>query len=226
MLIRLFTFTTRVPQHLNFFPSHAQHGRGCMTYSSDGGSSGSGGAMQQASGVVERYEGEWFEGKMQGKGVYFYSDGSVYDGVWVAGKMQGKGSFIYPNGNKYDGDFFVSTVVAFFHIPTLFLGIQLHICLFHSIVHRTSYYFITIILSYLHPTNTPQTTFIRTTRRRGTACCSTRTASATRASGGPTSPTVRSAYDTIVFLALCLCDRLYFHLLFCLLHCTVLIVLL
>lgn len=69
-----------------------------MTYSSD----------NSVNGVTERYEGEWFEGKMQGKGVYCYSDGSVYDGVWMAGKMQGKGSFIYPNGNKYDGDFFVS----------------------------------------------------------------------------------------------------------------------
>lgn len=71
-----------------------------MTYSSD-----------SSSGVVERYEGEWTEGKMQGKGVYYYSDGSVYDGMWVAGKMQGKGSFIYPNGNKYDGDFFVSALI-------------------------------------------------------------------------------------------------------------------
>jgi hypothetical protein len=69
-----------------------------MTYSSDNSSSG----------VVERFEGEWFEGKMQGKGVYYYSDGSVYDGVWSAGKMQGKGNFVYPNGNKYEGDFFVS----------------------------------------------------------------------------------------------------------------------
>lgn len=67
-----------------------------MTYSSD-----------SSSGVVERFEGEWFEGKMQGKGVYYYADGSVYDGAWVTGKMQGKGAFIYPNGNKYDGDFFV-----------------------------------------------------------------------------------------------------------------------
>jgi hypothetical protein len=44
----------------------------------------------------------------QGKGTYYYADGSVYEGAWVAGKMQGKGLFVYPNGNKYDGDFFVS----------------------------------------------------------------------------------------------------------------------
>lgn len=69
-----------------------------MTYSSDGGSSA----------VQERYEGEWVDGKMQGRGTYQYSDGSVYDGGWVAGKMQGKGVFVYPNGNRYEGEFFVS----------------------------------------------------------------------------------------------------------------------
>lgn len=73
-----------------------QHGRGIMTYSSDG------------SAVQERYEGEWVDGKMQGRGTYQYSDGSVYDGGWVAGKMQGKGVFVYPNGNRYEGEFHVS----------------------------------------------------------------------------------------------------------------------
>lgn len=85
-----------------------------MTYSSD-----------SSSGVIERYEGEWVEGKMQGKGVYYYSDGSVYDGMWVAGKMQGKGSFIYPNGNKYDGDFFVSSLDYQLSVLYLFLLISL-----------------------------------------------------------------------------------------------------
>jgi hypothetical protein len=58
--------------------------------------------------IQEKYEGEWVDGKMQGRGVYFYGDGSVYDGMWVAGKMQGKGVFCYPNGNRYEGEFFVS----------------------------------------------------------------------------------------------------------------------
>ena len=55
--------------------------------------------------VQEKYEGEWIDGKMEGKGIYQYSDGSTYDGSWVDGKMQGKGVFIYPNGNRYDGEF-------------------------------------------------------------------------------------------------------------------------
>ena len=78
-----------------------QHGRGTMTYSAD--------PARQSSGLVqEKYEGEWMEGKMQGRGVYQYSDGSCYDGMWLAGKMHGKGTFTYPNGNRYDGEFIVS----------------------------------------------------------------------------------------------------------------------
>lgn len=80
----------------------SQHGRGVMTYSSDGGGSA----------VQERYEGEWVDGKMQGRGTYQYSDGSVFDGGWVAGKMQGKGVFVYPNGNRYEGEFYVRFLLA------------------------------------------------------------------------------------------------------------------
>jgi hypothetical protein len=72
-----------------------------MTYSSD------------SNAVQEKFEGEWVDGKMQGRGIYHYSDGSVYDGNWMAGKMQGKGLFLYPNGNRYEGEFFVSAVIWF-----------------------------------------------------------------------------------------------------------------
>lgn len=75
-----------------------------MTYSSD--------AARHANAVQEKYEGEWQEGKMQGRGIYQYSDGSSYDGMWVAGKMHGKGTFTYPNGNRYDGEFIVSLTMC------------------------------------------------------------------------------------------------------------------
>ena len=74
-----------------------------MTYSSEASTSGS---------VQEKYDGEWVDGKMQGRGIYLYSDGSIYDGLWVTGKMQGKGIFTYPNGNRYDGEFFVSSFIS------------------------------------------------------------------------------------------------------------------
>ena len=39
----------------------------------------------------ERYEGEWADGKMHGRGKYVYEDGSIYEGMWALGKMHGKG---------------------------------------------------------------------------------------------------------------------------------------
>jgi hypothetical protein len=87
-----------------------------MTYGADGDA------------ATEKYEGEWYEGKMHGRwdillndfsassikyaftcfgcrGCYWYADGGSYDGYWQHGKMHGKGVFQYPNGNKYDGEF-------------------------------------------------------------------------------------------------------------------------
>lgn len=58
--------------------------------------------------IVEKYDGDWIDGKMSGRGVYHYADGSVYDGMWADGKMNGSGVFIYPNGNRYDGEFEVT----------------------------------------------------------------------------------------------------------------------
>ncbi len=57
--------------------------------------------------VEEKYDGDWVDGKMHGRGVYYYADGSIYDGMWQDGKMHGSGVFIYPNGNRYDGEFVV-----------------------------------------------------------------------------------------------------------------------
>jgi len=50
--------------------------------------------------VVEKYEGDWFEGKMHGHGRYVYADSGVYQGAWVDSKMCGKGTYVFPNGNK------------------------------------------------------------------------------------------------------------------------------
>jgi hypothetical protein len=51
----------------------------------------------------ESYEGEWFEDKIQGYGVYNYLTGAVYDGEWHAGKHHGHGTYYFPNGAKYIG---------------------------------------------------------------------------------------------------------------------------
>ena len=37
----------------------------------------------------EKYDGEWFEGKFQGKGVKTMPDGTEYDGEWNLGRPNG-----------------------------------------------------------------------------------------------------------------------------------------
>ena len=43
-------------------------------------------------------------GKRHGSGVYFYLDGGRYDGEWVDDRIQGRGKSIYANSNVYEGD--------------------------------------------------------------------------------------------------------------------------
>lgn len=53
----------------------------------------------------DAYEGEFLYGKRQGKGVYFWKDGSRYEGNFENDKMSGKGKRYYSKGNVYEGDF-------------------------------------------------------------------------------------------------------------------------
>ena len=51
------------------------------------------------------YEGNWEEGKRNGKGKHTYSNGNTYDGDWKNDKRNGKGKSTYPSGAVYEGDF-------------------------------------------------------------------------------------------------------------------------
>jgi len=42
-----------------------------------------------------KYEGEFVNGKREGKGVYYFSNKDKYDGEWKAGKMNGHGILSY-----------------------------------------------------------------------------------------------------------------------------------
>lgn len=54
----------------------------------------------------EKYEGEWRNGKREGRGVEFYADGEKkYVGNFKNGKYEGNGSFFYKNGDKYVGKY-------------------------------------------------------------------------------------------------------------------------
>jgi hypothetical protein len=54
----------------------------------------------------EKYEGEWRNGKRDGRGVEFYADGEKkYVGNYKNGKYEGNGSFFHKNGDKYVGKY-------------------------------------------------------------------------------------------------------------------------
>ena len=56
------------------------------------------------------YQGEVFDGQMEGKGIFISSaniDGQklTYDGDFKKGKFEGKGTLEFYNGDSYSGDF-------------------------------------------------------------------------------------------------------------------------
>ncbi len=54
----------------------------------------------------EKYEGEWKNGKRDGRGVEFYADGEKkYVGNFKNGKYEGNGTFFHKNGDKYVGKY-------------------------------------------------------------------------------------------------------------------------
>eukprot|EP01104_Vermistella_antarctica_P018806 TRINITY_DN7112_c0_g1_i1.p1 TRINITY_DN7112_c0_g1~~TRINITY_DN7112_c0_g1_i1.p1 ORF type:complete len:957 (+),score=273.78 TRINITY_DN7112_c0_g1_i1:97-2967(+) len=50
-----------------------------------------------------KYEGEWNQGRYQGKGKLELKDTSVYEGSFKDGRCWGAGVKVYQNGSKYDG---------------------------------------------------------------------------------------------------------------------------
>lgn len=52
----------------------------------------------------EYYEGEWKNDKMNGYGIYHYSNGDVYEGDWVDDMQSGYGKYYFTDGNRYEGE--------------------------------------------------------------------------------------------------------------------------
>jgi len=44
---------------------------------------------------------KWFKRRKRNK---YYNNGDRYDGDWKNGKKEGKGIYYYNNGNRYEGD--------------------------------------------------------------------------------------------------------------------------
>ena len=53
----------------------------------------------------DRYIGEWKDGKREGYGKFFYSNGSIYEGYWKNNKKEGYGIFTFQDRTKYIGNF-------------------------------------------------------------------------------------------------------------------------
>ena len=52
-----------------------------------------------------RYEGNIIEGKREGFGKYFYSNGEIYEGEFQNNLKNGKGKYLFYNKDIYEGDY-------------------------------------------------------------------------------------------------------------------------
>lgn len=52
----------------------------------------------------EYFEGEWKNDKMEGFGIYHYSNGDVYEGDWFNNLHHGVGKYFFTDGNRYEGE--------------------------------------------------------------------------------------------------------------------------
>lgn len=53
---------------------------------------------------AEYYDGEWKNDKMEGYGIYHYSNGDIYEGKWKNGLQYGKGKYTFADGTSYEGE--------------------------------------------------------------------------------------------------------------------------
>lgn len=53
----------------------------------------------------DRYEGQFKEGRKDGQGTYHWATGARYEGEWKAGEMHGQGKYLWSSGNYYEGEF-------------------------------------------------------------------------------------------------------------------------
>jgi len=52
----------------------------------------------------EYYEGDWKNDRMEGYGIYNYSNGDVYEGQWLDNMHQGNGKMYFTDGSRYEGE--------------------------------------------------------------------------------------------------------------------------
>ena len=72
---------------------------GCV----DGKASGEGRLFWHSSTGEDVYEGEFRDGKIHGRGNFFYANGNRYEGEWHDGKKHGRGTYTWTEGDRYEG---------------------------------------------------------------------------------------------------------------------------
>ena len=67
------------------------------------GATASGRVGGPSPGPAARYEGEYRDSKMHGRGTYTWADGQRYEGDWRDSKPHGQGTRIDPDGDRFAG---------------------------------------------------------------------------------------------------------------------------
>ena len=63
--------------------------------------------------TLNKYNGEWFEGKRSGHGIFEYADGARYEGKWADNKKNGLGKHTFPDGSVFKGGFSNDSMVNY-----------------------------------------------------------------------------------------------------------------
>jgi len=71
----------------------------------DGRATGYGTVEWRWESKTHRYEGEYRDGKMHGRGVTTWADGDRYEGDYRDGKPHGRGVTTWADGDRYEGDY-------------------------------------------------------------------------------------------------------------------------
>lgn len=53
----------------------------------------------------EKYEGDFKNGKAEGKGIFYYNNGDIYEGEFKNWMKEGYGIYYYKDGSRYEGFF-------------------------------------------------------------------------------------------------------------------------
>lgn len=51
-----------------------------------------------------RYEGDYLDDRWNGRGVFIWAEGERYDGEWQDGQQTGQGIYTWPDGGRYEGE--------------------------------------------------------------------------------------------------------------------------